>query len=189
MPHVQKIGKVNLMCWTPKEADRLPNISLGRHCRVNTNNILMKDNRLNKYVNDSTMGALDNYANHEGMNIYITPLENDLFHDVAVSVYKDHDTIAKFPLKINDGREGYRDFFKELYSKIAPKKVAENIDKSAKLTEKKDIKIFLEDKIDNIKNFRINLIRKFVESHKNDKGIGRTIADVFEEVHYNELYK
>ena len=63
------------------------------------------------------------------------------------------------------------------------------LDKSAKPTKSDDVKIFFSEAFDNIKNFRINLIRKFVENHRNDNGALRTIADVFEDVHYNELYK
>ena len=187
MPNIQKIGRMNVMCWT----DRLPNISLGRHCRVNTNNILTKDNRLNKYINDKTMGALDNYAHREGMKIYITPLENDLFHDVAVSVYKDnnHNTITKFPVKINDSPHALGDFLKELYNNIAPQKAVKKLDKSEKPTKIDNMKLFFSEAVDNIKNFRINQIRKFVENHKDSDGLAKTIADVFEDVNYNDLYK
>jgi hypothetical protein len=186
MPHIHKVRNVNIMCRTP---DRLPNIPIGKHSKINTNNILIKDKRLNKYVNDSTMGALDNYANHENMNIYITPLENDLFHDVAVSVYKEHDTIARFPVKINDGQHALGDFLKELYENIAPQKAVKKLDKSEKPSKSDDIKMFFSEKIDNIKNFRINQIRKFVEKNQDKNGIKRTIADAFEEIYSDELYK
>lgn len=189
MPHIHKIGNVNLMCWTPSEVDRLPNVPLGRHCKINTNNILMKNERLNKFVNTKTMGVLDNYANHEGMNIYIIPYENDLFHDVAVSVYKDHDTIARFSLKINDSRHGLRDFLKELYENIAPQKVLKKLDKSEKPTKSDNFKLFASEAFDNIKNFRLNMIRKFIENHQAEGDPLKTVADVFEDVHYNDLYK
>lgn len=151
----------------------------------------MKDNRLNKYINDKTMGALDNYAHREGMKIYITPLENDLFHDVAVSVYKDnnHNTITKFPVKINDSPHALGDFLKELYNNIAPQKAVKKLDKSEKPTKIDNMKLFFSEAVDNIKNFRINQIRKFVENHKNSDGLAKTIADVFEDVNYNDLYK
>lgn len=189
MPKIVKIGQNLVECWTPSEVDRLPNIGIGRHNRIMTNNILMKDNRLNKFVNNNTMGALDNYAMHEKMNIYITPLENDLFHDVGVSVYKEHDTVAKFPLKINDGRNGLRDFLKELYEKVAPKKPAENLKKSDKPQKGDDVKLFLGGVVDNIKNFRINRIRKFIENHRQEDDTLKTVADAFEDAYYSELYK
>lgn len=187
MPHIHKVGNVNLM--TQAEVDRLPNVSLGRHCRVNTNNILTKDNRLNKYINDKTMGALDNYAHREGMKIYITPLENDLFHDVGVSVYKEHNTVAQFPVKINDSPHALGDFLKELYNNIAPQKAVKKLDKSEKPTKIDNMKLFFSETVDNIKNFRINQIRKFVENHKDSDGLAKTIAEVFEDVNYNDLYK
>ena len=189
MTKIVKIGQNLVECWSQAEVDKLPNVGLGRHCRINTNNILMKNNRLNKYVNNSTMGTLDNYANHENMNIYITPLENDMFHDVRVSVFKEHNTIAEFPLKINDSKNGLHDFLKELYQKVAPQKPVEKMKKADKPQKVDDVKLFLGEVVDNIKNFRLNQIRKFIENHQNGNGVARTMADVFEEVHYNDLYK
>ena len=98
MPKIVKLGNVKLCCFTPHEVDRIPNVPLGKNCRVNTNNILKKDPRLNQFFNNETMGALDNYAEHEKLRIYIKPLENDMFNDVAVSVYKGYDTKAYFPI-------------------------------------------------------------------------------------------
>lgn len=191
MSKIVKIGQKFVECLTPSEADRLPNIGLGKHCRINTNNILKKDERLNKYINDNTMSALDNYAKHENLNIYITPLENDIFHDVGVSVYKEHDTVAKFPIKINEGKNGLHDFLKELYEKVAPKKTPEKLKGTDKPNKSDDIKMFVSEKVDNIKNFRINQIRKFIEKHQNseDGDPLKSLANVFENVYYNKLYK
>ncbi len=88
MPKIVKLGKNNVMCWSQKEIDRLPNVPLGKNGLINVNNNLKNDKRLSEFVNDHTMGALDNYAKHENMQVYITPLENDLFDDLSVSVYK-----------------------------------------------------------------------------------------------------
>ena len=65
-----------------------------------TNNILKKNPSLNQFFNDETMGALDNYAVHEDLNIYITPLENDMFNDVSVSVYNNRQRQVIFPMNI-----------------------------------------------------------------------------------------
>ena len=122
MPKIMKINGVNGPAWTQKEADRWPNINLGRNGRIITNNLLKKDVRLHSYVNNNTMGALDNYAEHEKLQIYITPYENDLFHDLKVSVFKDGvkaDMGKAFPIKIQEGREGVFKFFRELYTKVA----------------------------------------------------------------------
>ena len=189
MSKVVKIGQRFVECLTQAEADRLPNVGLGKYCRINTDNVLMKDNRLNKYINNHTMGALDNYAKHENMNIYITPLENDIFHDVRVSVYREHDTVAKFPLKIIDGKHALHDFLKELYENIAPQKALKKLDKSDKPTKSDDVKLFLSETFDNIKNFRLNMIRKFVEKHQGNRDPLRMVADAFEDAYYNDLYK
>lgn len=86
MPKIVKIGNVSLHCMTSYEADRLSNIYLGKNGRITTTNVLKKDPRLNQFFNKETMSALDNYAQHENLRIFITPLENDMFNDVAVSV-------------------------------------------------------------------------------------------------------
>ena len=189
MPHIHKVRNVNVMCWNQWDIDRFPNKYLGKHCKIMTNNVLLNDKKLGKYINESTMGALDNYANHEDLIISITPLENDIFHDVAVYAYKGHDTVAKFPVKIDENKNTLHDFLKEVYEKIAPTKTPKKLDKSAKPTKTDDAKLFFGEVIDNIKNFRINQIRKFVEKHQQEGDALKDIADVFEEVHYNELYK
>lgn len=151
MPKIMKVKNVNVMCWTQAEVDRIPNVGLGKNCRVMTNNILINNKKLSKFINNNTMGALDNYANQEGLSIYITPLENDLFHDVAVSVYKEHNTLTKFAMKIDESRAGFHDFIKELYEKIAPKQNSKP-KKLIKPTKFDDFKMFIGDKIAYIKN-------------------------------------
>lgn len=39
MPGIMKVKNVNVLCFTPKEADRIPNVPLGKNCRIITNNI------------------------------------------------------------------------------------------------------------------------------------------------------
>ncbi len=99
--------------------ERIPNVCLG-YC-ISTNQILKKDVKLSSYINKNTMSALDNYAKHENLSIYITPLENDLFEDVSVSVFKKDGITScnNFALKIEEGREGVVKFFRELYTRVA----------------------------------------------------------------------
>lgn len=118
MPKVVKVGKCNVLCWSQKEIDRWPNIALGRKCNVFTNNLLKKNPRLNQFINNETMGALDNYAEHEKIRIYITPLENDVFNDLKVSVYKNDSGSIHFPISTKESREGVTEFFRELYNNI-----------------------------------------------------------------------
>ncbi len=118
MPKIVKLGNVNLHCFTQRVIDRFPNVHLGKNSRVITNNILKKDPRLNQFFNNETMGALDNYAAHEKMNIYITPLENDMFNDVAVSVYKNSKEMIRFPYDIAKSKEEVPQFLRDLYNKI-----------------------------------------------------------------------
>ena len=115
MPKIVKIKNVNMPCFTPHEADRFPNVYLGKNCRIITNNVLKKDPRLNQFFNNETMGALDNYAHHENLNIYIKPLENDMFNDVAVSVYKNREEMTRFPMNVAKTKEEVPEFFRELF--------------------------------------------------------------------------
>lgn len=50
-----------------------------------------------------------------------------------------------------------------------------------------DIKLFVSETIDNIKNFRINLIRRFVDNHRTGNGVTRTIAEAFEDAYYEKV--
>ena len=74
-------------------------------------------------------------------------------------------------------------------AKLLPQKPLQKLSQSDKPTKLDDFKMLVEEKVDNIKNFKINMIRKFVENTRVGNGINRTIADVFEDVYYNKLYK
>lgn len=116
------IGKMKVACWDYAEAQRFPNRILGRNGRIHTSPLLMEDKKLRQYVNEHTMGALDNYANHENLDVYITPLENDLFDDVKVSVFEQKFASNKehlFTLKIEEGKEGFCNFLRSLYTNVA----------------------------------------------------------------------
>jgi len=118
MPKIAKIGNLKNHCLTSYKADRIPNIPLGPNCKIITNNVLKKDPRLNQFFNNETMSALDNYAKHENLGIYIKPLENDMFNDVAVSVFKDSETKSTFPMNVAKTKEEVPQFFRELYNKV-----------------------------------------------------------------------
>ena len=168
----------------------LDNVLLGKYATVSVSRKIINNPRLNKYINESTMSALDNYANHEGMSISIAPLENDLFDDVAVYVHRRiNPADSRFALKINESNGSLGDFLKELYTNVAPKHEPEYILKSDKPTFFKDLKLFIIDKLERVENYRLNRIRKFVEKHGSSDGIGRLMADVLEEIHFNQLYK
>ena len=114
---VQRVISAHL---NQRELDMIPNINLGKNGHILTNRLLLKNERLCSYVNDSTMGALDSYAKHYDLKIFITPFENDLFHDLEVAVYqKDFDRSGfKFPIKLNEGRHALSDFITELHQNI-----------------------------------------------------------------------
>ena len=180
MSKIVRLGNFNTYHFTPREIDRLPNICLG-YGHVHTNGALLKDVRLHSYVNNETMGALDNYAAHENLNIYIMPLENDMFDDLAVSVYKGGKTeaVSHFPIKIKDGKEGVREFFKELYTKI------ENVNKTVKpeipaaeLSKQNDFMTGIQKLWEKYDNWRIEKVRNFVET----TGLNSSVKDILKNI-------
>ncbi|MBO6180952.1 hypothetical protein J6O86_04625 [bacterium] len=164
MPKIVKLGNVKLCCFTPHEVDKIPNVPLGKNCRVNTNNILKKDPRLNQFFNNETMGALDNYAEHENLRIYIKPLENDMFNDVAISVYKDHDTKAYFPMNVAKTKEEVPQFFRDLYTKIhnaTHKSVESKLAPKTKHSKWTDAKMYFENVVERYNEKRLSILDKF----------------------------
>lgn len=163
MPKIVKIGNVNLHCLTSYEADRLYNVVLGRNGRIHTNGILRKTPRLNQFINNETMGALDNYAKHENMNIYITPIENDMFNDIKVAVFKKGHEDVYFPMNVSETKEGARDFFKELYTKIHNATHPAEETKFAPKTKPskwEDFKMYLKNVADRYNDARLSILKK-----------------------------
>ena len=196
MPKVINVGnKLNMASWSKYELDRFPNVKLGRNCRINTNNVLVKDKKLSGYVNDRTMGALDNYANHENIDVYITPLENDLFDDLAIAVYdrSKSSRVMNFPLKLPEGEKNLPEFLRDLYTRIDkglhPQKeeIKEKIVKPSKM---QDITDYVQTVVQRFNDKRMDMVRNFVERNQNsDSESLKTIADVVEAINYDKLYK
>lgn len=164
MPKIIKIGQNYLHCFTPYESDRIPRLVLGKNCKIHTNDSLKKDPRLNQFVNDYTMGALDNYAKHENMDIFITPLENDMFNDLKISVFKKGYEGVNFPINISETKEGVRDFFRELYTKIHNAFHSSEEIKTApktKPSKRADFKMYIENVADRYNNARLSILNKF----------------------------
>lgn len=168
MPKIAKIGNVKFHGLTSYELDRIPNIVLGKNCRIKTNYVLKKDPNLNQFFNNETMGALDNYAEHENLDIYIKPLENDMFNDVAVSVFKDSETEARFPMNVAKTKAEVPQFFKELYNKVHKavypdsRGIADTVEPK-KLTFFGDLKVYVENVIDRFNNARFEIAEKVVK--------------------------
>ena len=196
MPKVINVGnKLNTASWSKYELGRFPNVKLGRNCRINTNNILVKDEKLSGYVNDRTMGALDNYANHENIDVYITPLENDLFDDLAIAVYdrSKSSRVMNFPLKLPEGEKNLPEFLRDLYTRIDkgihPQKEEVKI-KVVKPSKLQDIVDYTQAIVQRFNDKRIEAVRNFVEKNQDSNSeVMRTLADAVEYRHYDELYK
>lgn len=172
----------------------LQRVFLGKNRLIETTKNLMNDKRLSQYVNEHTMGALDNYAMHEKMKIYIKPLECDLFHSLAVKVVscsKNNPTSFSFPVKLENGKEGVSKFLKELYTTIHKRTHAPET-QSAPVSVKKHTAI--EDFIDyvtlvneRINEAKLNKIRAFVDKNSGKRSLKGYLADTFEEMYGSSL--
>lgn len=186
MPRILKINNVNLPCFTPQEADRIPNIMLGKNCRIHTNMLLKCEPKYSKLINDNTMGALDNYAEHEKMDIYITPLENDMFNDLKVSVFKKGHKDSVFPINIPQNPKEIPEFFKELYTKIHESMHTSKetpIAPKVKKSQWKKFTTYIDNAVDRIQQARFARLRKIAEKHQNNS-IAKLLADTLAEIHY-----
>ena len=164
MPKIVKLGQNYIHCLTSYEAKRFPNRLLGKNGNIHTNDLLLKNPRLNQFVNNETMGALDNYAEHENMDIFITPLENDIFNDLKVSVFKKGHRDIIFPMNIEESKEGVRKFFRELYTKIhnATHTAEETKPKpQTKNSKLEDLKMYAENVIERYNDARMSILNKF----------------------------
>lgn len=164
MPKIIKLGQNYVHCFTSYEAKRLPTMTLGRYGKVHTNELLTENPRLNQFVNNTTMSALDNYAKHEDMDIFITPLENDLFNDLKVSVFKKGKKDVYFPMNVSETKDGARDFFKELYTKIHnathPSEETKQVS-MVKPSKLEDFKMYVENIADRYNDARLSILNKF----------------------------
>ena len=193
MTKIMKLGKNFTECFRSYDLDRLPNVMLGRSGRVSTNRVLLKDVRLHSYINNETMSALDNYAKYYKLNVYIKSLENDAYDDLGVSVFRKGKigAVTTFPIKIKDGRDGVREFFKELYTKIDD---AVNPVKSTvvpakiKRTKSDEFKAYIYNVKDRYHDWKMNKIRNFIDKHTDECGAAKVISDVLEELHFSELH-
>lgn len=183
MPSVKKIGKAFVNYFDSYETDKILNVRYGKNGRVITNNILRMDDILSKYVNDRTMGVLDNYAQHERVNIYIKPLEQDLFDNLQVSVVKKN-LNRNFSIKLNEEKD-VPTFLKELYKKVH-KTIHPISEGEENKTLKSKFKTFIKTLEYNINNKRFEFMRNYVEKHKDNNGIKRIFSDILEEVNYNK---
>lgn len=97
-------------------------ISLSKYGRIHTNKDVLSNDKLSKYINDKMMGALDNYANHEDMDIFISTIKPDERYDMNIKmIYKNTKGIRmdnKFGIKSPENDKDITRFFKELYNKI-----------------------------------------------------------------------
>lgn len=164
MPKIVKLGQNYIHCLTSYEVNRFPNVVLGKNARVHTNELLRKNPSLNQFINNETMGALDNYAEHENMDIFITPLENDMFNDLKVSVIKKGHNDVLFPMNIKETKEGVREFFRELYTKVhnATHTVEETKpEPQTKNSKLEDLKMYAENVIERYNDARMSILNKF----------------------------
>ena len=114
-----KIGHLKCLAFNQQQIDKMP-FNINKMNRIYAPNTLTQNKNYNKYINENTMGALNNWADHENINIYFKPLQQDLFNDLAVHTYKDTKK-ASFVINLpkEEKRSNIADFLKELYTKVA----------------------------------------------------------------------
>lgn len=160
MARILKIGNnAPLVYFTPNESAQIPNIRMGKHSNISTNLELLHNKNMFRHVNDRTMGALDNYAEHKGLSVYITPSHKTEAKDTLdISVYpkKESSKIKNFSFstKLNNGRHSVVDFLTDLHKTITDGvKQAENknVNNIAKPSKLKDFKMWCKNVIDRIK--------------------------------------
>ncbi len=97
-------------------------ISLSKYGRIHTNKDVLSNDKLSKYINDEMMGALDNYANHEDMDIFISTIKPNDKNDIDIKmIYKNKNGTRmdnKFGIKSPENDKDITRFFRELYKKI-----------------------------------------------------------------------
>ena len=120
--NILKFGNLNIRCFSQSQIDRLP-YAMNNLLRINVPNTLVYNEKYGKYINERTMGTLNNWAEHEKINIYFTPLENDLFDDLKVMMFKNnYNTGFTMSLPKEEKRSNVADFLKELYTKAVEHK-------------------------------------------------------------------
>lgn len=188
MLSIKKIGQLLDNYFNSYQPNKILNIRLGKNGRIHTNYDIRMNDRLSKYINDGTMGAFDNYAKHEGINVYIKQLDNDLFDDLQISIIK-KSTKKEFPINIKEKK--VPDFLKELYEKtqeaLHKKKNFDIKDTDKKAAQKNILKAFI-DKIDYyVNNRRFELMKKYTEKHQSKDRVQRVFSDILEEVDYDKI--
>lgn len=118
------------------------------------------------------MGALDNYSQHENISVYITPLENDMFNDISVSVFKEGKKDMHFPMNVAKTQEEIPVFFRDQYNKVhklTQIQSAPNIsnktkpEKIKRPTLLRDLLMYAENVIDRFNDARFELTKKITK--------------------------
>lgn len=113
-----KIGNIEALCLTKAQVDKLP-FNINKMSNIFAPNLLTNNSRYSKYINEHTMGALDNWASHEKINVFFTPLQDDLFNDLSVNMYKNGKKSGFImDLPKTEMRTSVTDFLRELYINI-----------------------------------------------------------------------
>lgn len=94
-------------------------VPLGKSYNIQCRRGMLKNNRFAEIINEDNLSALSNYAKHKNANLFIDDLENDMFHDVKVYVYKNGTSDKKaFPFKFDNAKEDFTNCMRNLYKKV-----------------------------------------------------------------------
>lgn len=97
------------------------NLYLPLCSKVHVQESLLAKNQFPKILNRHNLSALNNYAQHEEVSIFIKDLDNDLFHNVGVYLHKSTETTTKqaqFPMVLNEAGKNFAETMKTLYLNV-----------------------------------------------------------------------
>ncbi|MBR1424029.1 hypothetical protein IJ579_00525 [bacterium] len=88
---------------------------LGSNIRVADN--FYNHENLTRTLTPRNLSALNNYVRRSGAQLYLEPLENDLFDNVVIRVIKDAEE-KPFAMNLKPGKIEFNSFMKELYKNV-----------------------------------------------------------------------
>lgn len=76
-----------------------------------------ENDKLADTFNKNNLSALDNYAAHKGVNIFVSPVEGSE-KDVNFCVVKDASHYKDIKMQLKEGSKAFGEFLRELYVKV-----------------------------------------------------------------------
>ena len=94
----------------------LPNIAVGNSVYCSQ----LNKSRFSNIFNRENLSALDNYATKKNMSVFFQTIENDLFDNTSMTVFKrGEDDVKKYAMNLSDKtKDNFCDSLKLIYKNI-----------------------------------------------------------------------